>query len=638
MAAAEIRATLPDGSVRSVAKGTTAAQIARSLGPRLAKDALAARVNGDVVDLSRPIEEDATVQILTPGSPGAVEVYRHSTAHLTANAVKRLFPDVRIGIGPAIENGYYYDFDPGRPFTPDDLEKIEAEMRKIIAEDNPIERLDMNKDEARAIFETQNDNLKLEILDGIPDSRVSCYRQKDFIDLCRGPHVPSTGKLGVFKLTHAAGAYWKGDEHNPMLQRVYGACFLTQKELDDYLKQMEEARARDHRKLGRELDLFSFHPLAPASPFFHPRGTVIYNELIAYIRALYKKYGYQEIITPQIFDVGLFKISGHYEAYRENMFLSEVDEREFGVKPMNCPGHCLYFKSGHYSYRDLPVRYADFGRLHRYEESGVTQGLTRVRSFSQDDAHIFTPLGQVEAEILNFLRMADEVYADFGFSDVQISLGLRPARRVGRDEVWDQAEASLDAALKTAGRAYEVSPGDGAFYGPKIDFRVKDAIGRLWQLATIQCDFNMPERFDLTYTGEDNQPHRPVMLHRAILGSVERFFGILVEHTAGDFPLWLAPVQACVIPISDKFADYARRVAGDLRAGGLRVEVDARNEKMGARIRDAELRKVPYMLVVGQKEQEQGAVAPRKRKAGDLGAQKIEEFLAAAREEIAARK
>jgi threonyl-tRNA synthetase len=634
----EITVTLPDGSARKVPAGTTVAEIARSVGPGLAKAALAGKVDGKVVDLSRPLQADAKVEIITPKSPEAVELYRHSTAHLTANAVKRLFPTVKIGIGPAIENGYYYDFDPGRPFTPEDLSAIEAEMRKIVAEDNPVERLEMSKDDAIRIFEKQGDTLKVEIIRGIPDERVSCYRQRDFIDLCRGPHVPSTGKLGVFKLTHSAGAYWKGDERNPMLQRIYGAAFLTKEELDAHLKQLEEARARDHRRLGRELGLFSFHPFAPASPFFHPRGAVVYNLLIEYIRELYRSEGYQEIITPQIYDVELFRTSGHYEAYREHMFFSEIDEREFGVKPMNCPGHCLFFKSGQYSYRDLPVRYADFGRLHRYEKSGVTQGLTRVRSFAQDDAHIYTPVERVEEEILAFLKFVDRVYATFGFAEVEISLGLRPEKRVGRDELWDKAEAALTSAGRHSGRPLTITPGDGAFYGPKIDFRVKDAIGRSWQLATIQCDFNLPERFDLTYIGEDGEKHRPVMLHRAVFGSLERFMGILIEHTAGDFPLWLAPVQAAVLPVSDRFVDYARRVASGLREAGLRIEVDERNEKLGAKIRDAELSRIPYMLVVGEKEQASGTVSPRRRRAGDLGPTPVETLRQSLLEEVRERR
>ena len=540
--------TLPDGSTRTVPAGTTLRAIAEGIGPRLAKDALGGKIDGRLVDLAARVESDARVEIVTPRSPEALALYRHSTAHLTANAVKRLFPSVQIGIGPAIENGYYYDFDPARPFTPEDLEAIEAEMRKIIAEDNPVERLEMSKAEAVRIFESQNDRLKVEIIRGIPDDRVSCYRQKDFIDLCRGPHVPSTGKLGVFKLTHTAGAYWKGDEKNPMLQRIYAACFLTQKELDGYLKQQEEARARDHRKLGKELDLFSFHPWAPASPFFHPKGAVLYNGLLEYLRGEYAKRGYQEVLTPQIFDAELFKLSGHYQNYHENMYWTEIDEREFGVKPMNCPGHFLLFKTRLWSYRDLPVRFADFGRLHRYELSGVTAGLTRVRSFSQDDAHIFTPPEGVEDEIFRFLDFTDAVYGAFGFTDVEISLGLRPEKRIGTDDQWDRGEQALAAALEKSKRPHVVTPGDGAFYGPEDRFPRQGRHRTPWQLGTIQCDFEHAESFDLSYIGEDGREHRPVIMHRAILGSFERFIGILIEHTAGNFPFWIAPVQAVVLP------------------------------------------------------------------------------------------
>ncbi|HEV2063842.1 MAG TPA: threonine--tRNA ligase [Thermoanaerobaculia bacterium] len=632
-----VTVTLPDGTTKQVPKGTTLSAIAESIGPRLAQAALAARVDGKVVDLSRGLERDASVAIVTPKSPEALEVYRHSTAHLTANAVKRLFPDVQIGIGPAIENGYYYDFNPRRPFTPEDLDAIEAEMKKIVAENNPVERLEMSKDEAIRIFEAQNDPLKVEIIRGIPDERVSCYRQKDFIDLCRGPHVPSTGRLGVFKLTHTAGAYWKGDEKNPMLQRIYGVSFLTQKELDAHLKQVEEAKARDHRKLGKELELFVFHPWAPASPFFLPKGAVLYNGLLELLRAEYGRRGYQEVVTPQIFDVELFKASGHYANYRENMFFTQVDERDYVVKPMNCPGHFLLFQTRLWSYRDLPVRYADFGRLHRYELSGVTSGLTRVRTFSQDDGHIFTPFEKVEAEIFAFLEFLDFVYGAFGFEDVEISLGLRPEKRIGTDEQWSRGETALDAALQKSGRKYVVTAGDGAFYGPKIDFLVKDAIGRPWQLGTIQCDFAQPENFDLTFIGEDGKRHRPVVLHRAILGSLERFLGILVEHTAGNFPFWIAPVQAVVLPVSDRSAGKAREAALKLSASGLRVALDESNEKLGARIRKAEMMKTPCMLVVGEKEAAAGTVAVRLRHGGDAGTMSVEEFAAAALRSSASR-
>jgi threonyl-tRNA synthetase len=638
-AADNVTIRLPDGSTKVVPRGTTVRQVAESIGPRLARDAWAGKLDGKVVDLVLPLEADGSLEILTAKSPDAVPIYRHSTAHLTAQAVKRLFPDVQIGIGPPIENGYYYDFNPARPFTPEDLAAIEAEMRKIIAEDLPIVREEMPIEQAVGIFEKQKDTLKVEIAKGIPPGeRVTCYRQGEFVDLCRGPHVASTGRLGVFKLTHTAGAYWKGDENNPMLQRIYGASFLTQKELDAYLAQLEEAKARDHRRLGKELDLFSFHPWAPASPFFHPKGVVLYNGLLEYLRGEYARRGYQEVVTPQIFDAELFKLSGHYQNYHENMYWTEIDEREFGVKPMNCPGHFLLYKARLWSYRDLPVRYADFGRLHRYELSGVTAGLTRVRTFSQDDAHIFTPFERVEEEIFRFLDFTDAVYAAFGFGDVEVSLGLRPDKRIGSDEQWDRGEKALASALAKANRAHVVTPGDGAFYGPKIDFRVKDAIGRRWQLGTIQCDFEHAESFDLSYIGEDGQHHRPVIMHRAILGSFERFIGILIEHTAGDFPFWIAPVQAAVLPVSDRFAPAARAAAEKLSAAGLRVELDDKNEKLGARIRRAELQKVPAMLVIGEKEAASGSVAVRLRHGGDAGVLSVENFLAAARGAVEGRK
>jgi threonyl-tRNA synthetase len=630
--------TLPDGSTKTVPKGTTVRQLAEAIGPRLARDAWAGKLGGKIVDLELPIEADGSLEIITAKSPDAVPIYRHSTAHLTAQAVKRLFPDVLIGIGPPIENGYYYDFHPARPFTPEDLTAIEAEMRKIIGEDLPIVREEMPIEQAIGIFEEQADALKVEIAQGIPaGERVTCYRQGEFVDLCRGPHVASTGKLGVFKLTHTAGAYWKGDEKNPMLQRIYGASFLTQKELDAHLAQLEEARARDHRKLGKELDLFVFHPWAPASPFFLPKGAVIYNGLLEYMREEYAKRGYQEVVTPQVFDAELFKLSGHYQNYHENMYWTEIDDREFGVKPMNCPGHFLLFRTQHWSYRDLPVRYADFGRLHRYELSGVTAGLTRVRSFSQDDAHIFTPFEKVEDEIFRFLEFTDAVYGAFGFTDVEVSLGLRPEKRIGTDEQWDRGEKALASALQKANRPHVVTPGDGAFYGPKIDFRVKDAIGRPWQLGTIQIDFEHAESFDLTYVGEDGKDHRAVVMHRAILGSFERFIGILIEHTGGNFPFWIAPVQAVVLPVSDRFAERAKEVGARLAEAGLRVEVDDKNEKLGARIRRAELMKVPCMLVVGEKEAASGSVAVRRRHGGDAGTLRLEEFVSAAQAAVASR-
>ena len=609
-----IRLTLPDGSVREVPSGTTGRAVAESIGPRLAKDALGVKLSGKVLDLSRPLAESGPFEVVTSKHPDALELYRHSTAHLCANAVKRLFPGVKIGIGPAIENGFYYDFDPGRPFTPEDLEKIEAEMRKIVAEDNAVVRKEMSKAEAVKLFEGQNDPLKVEIVDGIPEGSLSCYEQKDFIDLCRGPHVPSTGKLGVFKLTHSAGAYWKGDERNPMLQRIYGAVFLTQKDLDEHLARLEAARARDHRKLGKELSLFVFHPWAPASPFFLPKGATVYNLLVAFMRDLYVKYGYQEVVTPQIFDVELLKTSGHYQMYASQAF----------------------------SYRDLPVRFADFGRLHRYEKSGVTQGLTRVRTFAQDDSHIFCAIDQMVDEMNRFLDFIREVYETFAFREVKVGLGTRPEKFMGAIENWDKAESALKDAFERRaaslpGWSYFLNAGDGAFYGPKLDFQVTDAIGRAWQLGTLQVDFSNPEQFDLHYTAEDGSRKRPVVLHRAILGSLERFFGILIEHTGGDFPFWLAPEQVRVVPVSEKFNEYSEEILRRVREAGLRASSDQRNEKLGAKIRHGEMEKVPALLIVGEKEVAAGTVSLRVRHGGEFKDQRIEDLLRMMRGAVATR-
>jgi threonyl-tRNA synthetase len=637
-----IRLTLPDASVREVPSGTTGRAVAESIGPRLAKDALGVKLSGNVLDLSRPLTESGKFEVVTPKHPDALELYRHSTAHLCANAVKRLFPGVKIGIGPAIENGFYYDFDPGRPFTPEDLEKIEAEMKRIVAEDNAVVRKEMSKADAVALFSAQNDPLKVEIVGGIAEGSLSCYEQKDFVDLCRGPHVPSTGKLGVFKLTHSAGAYWKGDERNPMLQRIYGAVFLTQKELDEHLARLEAAKARDHRRVGKDLGLFVFHPWAPASPFFLPKGATVYNLLVDFMRGLYVKYGYQEVVTPQIFDAELFKISGHYENYKENMYFTEIDGREFGVKPMNCPGHFLMYASQAYSYRDLPVRFADFGRLHRYEKSGVTQGLTRVRTFAQDDSHIFCAIDQMAGEMNRFLDFIREVYETFAFREVKVGLGTRPEKFMGEIANWDKAETALkDAFEKRAaslpGWSYFLNEGDGAFYGPKLDFQVTDAIGRAWQLGTLQVDFSNPERFDLHYTAEDGSKKRPVVLHRAILGSLERFFGILIEHTGGDFPFWLAPEQVRVVPVSEKFNEYGEETLRRVREAGLRASSDQRNEKLGAKIRNGEMEKVPALLIVGEKEVAAGSVSLRVRHGGEFKDQKIGELLRMMRGAVATR-
>ncbi|HEX3067696.1 MAG TPA: threonine--tRNA ligase [Thermoanaerobaculia bacterium] len=629
---------LPDGSQREVQDGATVADIALSIGKGLAKAALAGKVNGKVVDVYTPVPDNAKIEIITPKSEAGLDTIRHSTAHLMAMAVQELFPGTQVTIGPVIENGFFYDFGTDRPFTDDDLRLIEEKMSEIVKRDLPVRREELSRDEAIATFEKLGEKYKVEIIKGIPgDEPLSIYRQGEWFDLCRGPHVPSTGRLGAFKLTSVAGAYWRGDEHNAMLQRIYGTAWADKDELSAYLKRIEEAHARDHRKLGKQLDLFTFSHFAPSMPVFLPKGAAIYNELIDFVRRFYARDGYSEVVTPLIWDTEIFKISGHYENYKENMFFSEVDEREYGVKPMNCPGHTQIFAMERRSYRDLPIRYADFARLHRYERSGVTHGLVRVRSFAQDDAHLFVTPEQIEPEIDRELRLIKEIYDIFDFKEVRIALSTRPEKRLGTDEIWDNAESGLENALKKNGVDYHINPGEGAFYGPKLEFQVTDAIGRPWQLGTIQLDYALPERFKLSYIGADNGEHQPVMIHRAILGSLERFIGIIIEHFAGAFPVWLAPVQASVLPLSEKFLDYGRETAGKLRAAGLRVETDLSNEKLGAKIRDAQLRKIPYMLVVGEKEVAAGTVSVRKRTGGDQVVLSIDEFVAQTRAVIAAR-
>ena len=629
---------LPDGSKREVPDGATVADVAASIGKRLAKDALAGKVNGRVVDIYTKVPDGAKIEIVTPKSDEGRDTIRHSTAHLMAMAVQELYPGTQVTIGPVIENGFYYDFGTDRAFSEEDLRRIEEKMAEIVRRDLPIRREEWNRDEAVKTFDQLGEKYKVEIIQGIPgDEALSIYRQGEWFDLCRGPHVPSTGRLGAFKLTSVAGAYWRGDERNAMLQRIYGTAWADKEELDKHLQQVEQARARDHRKLGKELELFMFSHFAPAMPIFLPKGAVIYNELVDFVRAFYRRDGYTEVVTPLIWDTELFKISGHYDNYKENMFFSEIEEREYGVKPMNCPGHTQIYASQRRSYRDLPIRLADFARLHRYERSGVTSGLVRVRSFAQDDAHLFITPEQIEPEIDRELRLIKEIYDTFGFEEVRIALSTRPPKRLGADETWDIAEAALEAALKKNGLKYRVDAGEGAFYGPKLDFQVTDAIGRPWQLGTVQLDYGQPERFKLEYIGADNAEHRPVMIHRAILGSIERFIGIIIEHFAGAFPLWLAPVQAAVLPLSEKFLDYGREVTAKLKAAGLRVETDESNEKLGAKIRSAQLQKVPYMLVVGEKESAAGTVSVRKRTGGEQRVVAIEDFVAEARRLIASR-
>jgi threonyl-tRNA synthetase len=614
------------------------ADVAASIGRGLARAAIAGKVNGKVVDVYNPVPDNAKIEIVTPKSEAGLDTIRHSTAHLMAMAVQELFPGTQVTIGPVIENGFFYDFGTDRPFTDDDLRRIEEKMTEIVKRDLPVRREVLSREEAIETFEKLGEKYKVEIIKGIPgDEPLSVYRQGEWFDLCRGPHVPSTGRLGAFRLTSVAGAYWRGDERNAMLQRIYGTAWADKDELAAYVKRVEEAKARDHRKLGKELDLFMFSHFAPSMPIFLPKGASIYNSLVEFVRAFYARDGYSEVVTPLIWDAEIFKISGHYDNFRDNMFFSEVDEREYGVKPMNCPGHTQIFAMERRSYRDLPIRYADFARLHRYERSGVTHGLVRVRSFAQDDAHLFVTPEQIEQEIDRELRLIKEIYDIFDFKEVRIALSTRPEKRLGTDEMWDNAESSLENALKKNGVDYYINPGEGAFYGPKLEFQVTDAIGRPWQLGTVQLDYAMPERFQLRYIGADNGEHKPVMIHRAILGSIERFIGIIIEHFAGAFPLWLAPVQVSVLPLSEKFLDYGRETAGKIRAAGLRVETDESNEKLGAKIRDAQLKKTPYMLVVGEKEVVAGTVSVRKRTGGDQASMSVGDFVAEARRVIEAR-
>jgi threonyl-tRNA synthetase len=629
---------LPDGSKREVPEGATLADVAASIGRGLAKAAIAGKINGKVVDVYAPVPDNAKIEIVTPKSEAGLDTIRHSTAHLMAMAVQELFPGTQVTIGPVIENGFFYDFGTDRPFSDDDLRRIEETMAEIVKRDLPVRREVLSRDEAIATFDKLGEKYKVEIIKSIPgDEPLTVYHQGDWFDLCRGPHVPSTGRLGAFKLTSVAGAYWRGDERNAMLQRIYGTAWADKDELASYLKRVEEAKARDHRKLGRELELFTFSHFAPSMPIFLPKGATIYNALVDFVRSFYLRDGYSEVVTPLIWDTEIFKISGHYDNYRDNMFFSEVDEREYGMKPMNCPGHTQIFAMERRSYRDLPIRYADFARLHRYERSGVTHGLVRVRSFAQDDAHLFVMPDQIEHEIDRELRLIREIYDIFDFKEVRIALSTRPEKRLGDDAMWDAAESALENALKKNGVDYHINPGEGAFYGPKLEFQVTDAIGRPWQLGTIQLDYALPERFQLRYIGADNGEHQPVMIHRAILGSIERFIGIIIEHFAGAFPLWLAPVQAAVLPLSEKFLDYGRETAEKIRAAGLRVIADESNEKLGAKIRDAQLKKIPYMLVVGEKEVAAGTVSVRKRTGGEQVSMSVGDFVSEAMRVVSAR-
>ena len=635
-----IHLTLPDGSIREVPAGTTARAVAQAIGPGLARAALAARVNGQVWDLDRPIEADATLSILTDRDPEALEVLRHSSAHILATAVRELFPSAGIGFGPPIENGFYYDFQVDRPFTPDVLERIEVRMAEVTAKDYPFVREVVTREEAKRRF--ADDPLKLERIGELRDDEtITVYTDGPFMDLCRGPHIPSTGRLKHFKLLNAAGAYWRGDSRRQMLQRIYGTAWFKKEELEQYTHRLEEAKKRDHRKLGKELDLFFFHPFSPGAAFWTDRGTTIYRVVSDFIRELQERAGYQEIKTPLLYNKGLWEISGHWGKYRENMFLvldSETGEHDFSLKPMNCPSHHLYYAAKKHSYRELPLRFATFDVLHRNEVSGALSGLTRVRQFQQDDCHIYLRQDQLKDEVRHITDMIFQVYRTFGL-EATAKFATRPEQRIGDDATWDRAEADLKAALEAMGLPYEVKPGDGAFYGPKIDFDVADSIGRKWQLGTIQLDYDQPERFDLTYVGEDNAEHRPILIHRAMCGSFERFIAILIEHFAGAFPVWLAPEQVRVLPISDEQAPAAQKVVDRLRAAGLRATLDAGNATLNYRIREGEVAKVPYMAVVGQREAESDSLALRVRGAGKKQeVMPIEAFLSRAVAEVRERR
>jgi threonyl-tRNA synthetase len=637
----QVTVTLPDGSQQQVAAGAPVRDVAAAISPRLAAAALAASVNDKLVDLSYPLNSDASVRLITDRSPEALHLYRHSTAHLLAAAVTALFPGTQCGIGPATEEGFFYDFVVSRPFVPDDLEAIEKKMKELATADLPYLREMWPREQAKAFFASRGEPLKVQLIDEktADQSEVSCYLIKDrdtFVDFCVGPHVPSSGKLKAFKLLTTSNAYWKGDAKNAPMQRVYGTAFFSDKELAAHLKQIEEAKERDHRKVGRETGLFMFHPWAPGAAFWLAKGTTLYNTLAAYMREVLYPAGYSEVRAPLIFNKALWERSGHWKHYRQHMFLIESEGETMSLKPMNCPGHFLMYASEGRSYRDLPIRYHEQTPLHRNEASGVLSGLTRVRQFSQDDAHCFVTQDQIGEEVERLIRLVQRVYADFGL-EYSAKLSTRPDDFLGEVATWDHAETQLKAALERSGVSYDINAKDGAFYGPKIDFDITDALGRKWQCATIQLDYQQPENFDLKYIGADNAEHRPVVIHRAIFGSFERFIALLIEHFNGAFPLWLAPVQARILPIADRHVEYAQAIEAKLKAEGLRVELDERQEKIGYKIRAAQLQKIPYMLVIGDREAAEGTVAVRTRAGGDQGARAVADFIGAAREEVRTR-
>ncbi len=624
---------------REVAPGTTVSELLGDVSGKLQKEALAARINGKIVELFTPLQTDCTLETVTFEDLEGAAVYRHTASHVLAQAVKRVYERVRLGIGPSISNGFYYDFDfEGSPIKTEDLEKIEKEMVQIVKEDLPLERLEISREQALQMFKEKGEDYKVELINDLDaDAKITCYRQGDFIDLCAGPHLPSTGKLKVVKLLNLAGAYWRGDERNPMLLRIYGTAFPKQKMLTEYLHFLEEARKRDHRKLGRELDLFSFHEEGPGFPFYHPKGIIIRRELEKFWREEHRKAGYLEVETPIILNRQLWEQSGHWDHYQENMYFTRIDEQDFAIKPMNCPGSMLIYKTGMHSYRDFPLRMAEMGLVHRHEKSGTLHGLMRVRSFTQDDAHIFMLPEQIEDEVAGVMELVDRFYKVFGFNYF-IELSTRPEKSLGSDEMWEKATSVLQSVLDKKGAPYKINEGDGAFYGPKIDFHLEDSLGRTWQCGTIQLDFQMPEKYGLSYIGADGQKHRPVMLHRVVYGAMERFFALLIEHYGGAFPLWLAPVQVLVIPITDRQHKYAAEVKNLLWEKGVRVETDDRSEKVGYKIREAQVQKVPYMLIVGEKEVDSRKVAVRQREQGDLGAVDLQTFADNIIEEIKQRK
>jgi len=629
-----IKVTLKDGSVKEYNKGISIKEVAESISAGLARVALAGEVDGKVKDLSYELNEDCKLNLLTFDDDGGKHAYRHTASHILAQAVKRLYPNVKLAIGPAIDNGYYYDFDVEKPFSVEELAQIEEEMKKIIKEDLKLERFVLPREEAIKYMEEKGEPYKVELIRDLPEGEtISFYKQGDFVDLCAGPHVESTGKIKAFKLLSVAGAYWRGNEKNKMLQRIYGTAFSKKSDLDEYLFRLEEAKKRDHRKLGKELDLFDIYEEGPGFPFFMPKGMVLRNLLESYWREEHQARGYQEIRTPIILNEDLWHRSGHWDHYKENMYFTKIDEGDFAIKPMNCPGGMLVYKRRLHSYRDLPQRLAELGLVHRHELSGALHGLMRVRCFTQDDAHIFMTPEQIKDEVLGVINLIDDFYNVFGFK-YHVELSTRPEDSMGTDEQWEMATNALKDALDAKGMSYKINEGDGAFYGPKIDFHLEDSIGRTWQCGTIQLDFQMPQRFDLSYIGPDGEKHRPVMIHRVVFGSIERFIAILTEHFAGAFPTWLSPVQVKVLPLIEKHHQFADEVRAELEAKGIRVEVDYRNEKIGYKIREAQLEKIPYMLVIGDKEMENRAVAVRSRKDGDLGAMPLNDFVDKIVEEV----